>query len=99
MIYILPNGAEWDDELPIPDQTEEAQNFWQSVIDENTPLQVTEPSINPNMDRLLSQTWTATNYETYNYKVVSARTYQNAAMSSKAFAISNVSVNYEILLK
>ena len=99
MIYTLPNGAGWNDELPPSDQTEEAQNFWQSVIDENIPLQVTEPSINPNMDRLLSQTWTATNYETYNYRVMSARTYQNTAMSPKAFAVSNLSVNYEIFPK
>ena len=39
------------------------------------------------------------NYETYNYRVMSARTYQNTAMSPKAFAVSNLSVNYEIFPK
>lgn len=99
MIHILPNGAEWDDDLPISEQSEGAQDFWQSVLSENAPTNKTEPSINPNMDRLLSQTWIATNYETYNYKVVLTRNYQNPAMSRMSFALSGTSLIYEILNK
>lgn len=98
-IHTLPNGAEWDDTLNFGDQTEEAQEFWQTLQDNVTPVDVTEPSINPNMPRLISKTWTDTSYETYNYQVIQTRHYQNPAMHKKAFALRHCTTIYQITSK
>ena len=98
-IHTLPNGAEWDDTLNFGDQTEAAQEFWQTLQDNVTPVDVTEPSINPNMPRLISKTWTDTSYETYNYQVIQTRHYQNPAMHKKAFASKGVDIIYNIINK
>jgi UDP-N-acetyl-D-mannosaminuronate dehydrogenase len=95
-IHILPNGAEWDDTLDFEDQTESAQEFWQTLQENVTPVDVTEPSINPNMPRLVSKTWTDTSYETYDYQIIQIRHYQNSAMDKKAFAVKSVEVIYNI---
>ena len=97
-IHTLPNGAEWDDELDFGNQSEEAQEFW-ATIHSTTPINVTEPSINPNMDRLVSKTWVDASYDNYNYQIVLTRNYQNPAMHQKAFALQGSTIIYEILNK
>lgn len=99
MIYTLPNGAEWNDTLDFGDQTEAAQEFWQTLQENVTSVDVTEPSINPNMPRLVSKTWTDTSYETYNYQIIQTRHYQNSAMDRKAFAVRYVTTTYNIINK
>lgn len=95
-IHTLPNGAEWDDNLDFGNQTEAAQEFWQTLQENVTPVDVTEPSINPNMPRLVSKTWTDTSYETYDYQITQTRHYQNSAMDRKAFAVRYVTTTYTI---
>lgn len=97
-IHTLPNGASWDDELDFGNQSEEAQEFW-ATIQSTTPVEIKEPSINPNMDRLVSKTWVDTSYDNYNYQIVLTRNYQNSAMHQKAFALQGSTITYEILSK
>lgn len=98
-IHTLPNGAEWDDELMYRDQTEAAQEFWDNIQNTVIPIDVTEPSINPNIDRLVSKTWTDANYDNYNYQIVLTRNYQNSAMHQKAFALQSCLTQYNIIAK
>ena len=98
-LYTLPNGAEWDDNLDFENQTELAQEFWQTLQDNVTPIDVTEPSINPNMPRLISKTWTYTSYDNFDYQVIQTRHYQNSAMHRKAFALRHCTTIHQITSK
>lgn len=97
--HTLPNGAEWDDDLDFGDQTELAQEFWQTLQDNVTPISVTEPSCNLNMDRLISNTWVDTSYDNFNYQIKTTRTYQYPATHKKAFALSSCITQYQIISK
>ena len=98
-IHTLPNGASWDDELEYYEQSEEAQEFWENLI-ENTPSTFTsEPTINPNMDRTLTRTWLDEQYDNFNYKVFLNAHYQHDAMHNKAFAIKTTTIERLILTK
>jgi hypothetical protein len=97
-IHTLPNGAEWDDELSLSVQVEDAQIFWENV-QSTTPISVTEPSANPNMDRLISNTWVDTSYDNFDYQIKTIRSYQYPPIHKKAFALSSCNTQYQILSK
>lgn len=97
-IHTLPNGASWDDELDFGNQSEEAQEFW-ATVQSTTPVEIKEPSINSNMDRLVSKTWVDTSYDNYNYQIVLTRNYQNSAMHQKAFALQSCTTQRQIISK
>ena len=99
MIYILPNGAEWDNELDYHEQSKEAQEFWENIIETIPSTSTSEPTINPNMDRLLTRTWLDEQYENFNYKVFLTARYQNDAMHKKAFAMKSTTIEHLILTK
>jgi hypothetical protein len=98
-IYTLPNGAEWDDTLDFGDQTEAAQEFWDNIIETIPSTFTSEPTINPNMDRLLTRTWLDEQYENFNYKVFLTANYQNDAMHKRAFAMRSTTIEHLILTK
>ena len=99
-IHTLPNGAEWDDALQSHEQTEEAQEFWNNLMGSVIPISSYEPTSNPNLDRLTSQTWLDTSYsESYDYQVVITREYQNSPTHQRAFAIRTTHTSLNILDK
>jgi len=99
-IYTLPNSASWDDSLDFADQSEEAQEFWNNLIGSITPTSIYEPTSNPNLDRLTSQTWLDTSYSgSYNYQVIITREYQNSPTHQRAFAIRTTHTLLNILDK
>jgi hypothetical protein len=98
-IHTLPNGAEWDDSLDFIDQSEEAQEFWENIIETIPSTFTSESTINPNMNRTLTRTWLDEQYEDFNYRVFLTVIYQNDAMHQKAFAIRTTTIERSILNK
>lgn len=99
-IYTLPNNASWDDSLNFSNQSEEAQEFWNNIMGSIIPTSIYEPTSNPNLDRLTSQTWLDTSYSgSYNYQVIITREYQNMPTHQKAFAIRTTHTSLNILDK
>lgn len=99
-IITLPNGAQYDTGLPWNDQPDSGSyTFMGEIQQSQTPVEIKEQTRNPNLERILSQTWTDTSYTGSNYVYKTTYNYKFGSGDSKCFALSGTTDEFKIKSK
>ena len=85
----LPNGSTWNTLLDATEQSEECNEFTDNLL-ENIEPQI-EKDINSNgIDRINTETYMDTKYDTYNYVYKTIFSYKNPLNSPSAFIVQRI---------
>lgn len=86
----LPNGSTWNTLLDITEQSEECNEFTDNLL-ENIEPQIEKNISNNGVNRINSETYTDTRYDTYNYVYKTIFSYKNPLNSPSAFIVQSIS--------
>ena len=86
----LPNGSTWNTSLDITEQSEKCNEFTDNLLESIEP-QIEKDISNNGVERVNTETYTDTRYDTYNYVFKTTFTYKNPLNSPSAFIIQSVS--------
>ena len=86
----LPNGSTWNTLLDITEQSEECNEFTDNLL-ENIEPQIEKNISNNGVNRINSETYTDTRYDTYNYVLKTIFSYKNPLNSPSAFIVQSIS--------
>ena len=86
----LPNGAIWNTTLDATEQSEECNEYTDDLL-ENIEPQIIKDINNNGIERVNSETYTDTRYDTYNYIYKTIFTFKNPLNTPSAFIIQSVS--------
>ena len=87
-IVTLPNGSQYDTSREFSNQLDSGSIlFIEEMVDSITPVEVKETTINTDLKRILTQTWTDTSHAGSNYIFETQYIYQYPAMNTSAFAL------------
>jgi len=86
----LPNGSTWDTSLDITEQSEKCNEFTDNLL-ENIEPQIEKDISNNGVERVNTETYTDTRYDTYNYVFKTIFNYKNPLNSSSAFIVQSIS--------
>ncbi len=86
----LPNGSTWNTSLDITEQSEKCNEFTDNLLESVEP-QIEKDISNNGVERVNTETYTDTRYDTYNYVFKTTFTYKNPLNSPSAFIIQSIS--------
>ena len=96
-IVTLPNGAQYDTGLPWNNQPDSGSYLFMDEIQETqSPIEIKEQTRNPNLERILSQTWIDTSYTGSNYVYKTSYSYKFGSGDSKCFALLGTVSEFKI---
>ena len=85
----LPNGSTLNTLLDATEQSEECNEYTSDLL-ENIEPQITKDVNDNGVDRINTETYTDTRYDTYNYIYKTTFSYKNPLNSPSAFIVQNV---------
>ena len=96
-IVTLPNGSQYDTSREFFDQPDTGSGiFIDEMLNSITPVEVKETTRNPNLKRVLTETWTDTSHTGSNYIFETQYTYKFSAGSNQCFARQGSVSNFKI---
>lgn len=86
----LPNESTWNTLLDITEQSEKCNEFTDNLL-ENIEPQIEKDISNNGVERVNTETYTDTRYDTYNYIFKITFNYKNPLNTPSAFIVQNIS--------
>lgn len=86
----LPNGSTWNTSLDITEQSEKCNEFTDNLL-ENIEPHIEKDISNNGVERVNTETYTDTRYDTYSYIFKTTFNYKNPLNSPSAFIVQSIS--------